>query len=56
MTFFDWHSTKGESKVSSEIWIYFVIATGLTLIMIGLWFRIMQRAHQGGRVIASGAV
>ncbi|KAI1748404.1 hypothetical protein F4782DRAFT_517582 [Xylaria castorea] len=47
MTFFDWSPADGKNIVSSEIWIYFVIAVGLTLLVVGLWFTIIRRAKRG---------
>ncbi|KAI1737669.1 hypothetical protein F4680DRAFT_427568 [Xylaria scruposa] len=45
MTFFDWNPPKGE-HMSPEIWIYVIIAVGLTLLVVGLWYMIIRRTTQ----------
>ncbi|KAI0183768.1 hypothetical protein EV127DRAFT_506397 [Xylaria flabelliformis] len=45
MTFFDWNPPEGR-HISPEIWIYVIIAVGLTLLVIGLWYTIVRRTTQ----------
>ncbi|KAI0550436.1 hypothetical protein F4679DRAFT_542373 [Xylaria curta] len=45
MTFFDWNPPEGK-HISPEIWIYVIIAVGLTLLVVGLWFMIVRRTTQ----------
>ena len=37
MSMFNWGATNGESVVSTHIWVYFVIAIVLTLVVLGIW-------------------
>ncbi|KAI8632766.1 hypothetical protein F5Y19DRAFT_462579 [Xylariaceae sp. FL1651] len=46
MTFFDWNSPQGRNTVSSKIWIYFFIAGGLTIVVVGLWLIVIRRAKR----------
>ncbi|KAF6827540.1 protein kinase [Colletotrichum plurivorum] len=38
MTFFQWIPEDSDQTVSPYLWIYFVVALGLTLLTVGLWY------------------
>ncbi|KAK4221269.1 hypothetical protein QBC38DRAFT_377429 [Podospora fimiseda] len=38
MTFFDWKAEPGQHIVSPYFWIYPVLALGITLVVLGLWY------------------
>jgi uncharacterized membrane protein YwaF len=47
MSFFTWEPKEGEGVVSPWFWVYVVIAVGLTLITVGLWFFCVNRSKKG---------
>ena len=52
MTMFNWQADKGQKVISNRLWVYFVIAVPLTLIVMVcwiIWFRMTQKkyARQG---------
>ena len=38
MTMFNWSPSAGQSSVSSYLWVYFVIAVPLTVLVLGIWW------------------
>ncbi|KAK4185072.1 hypothetical protein QBC35DRAFT_504581 [Podospora australis] len=43
MTFFNWDASEGEHVVSPLLWIYFALAVGITLIVVGCWYLFTRR-------------
>lgn len=43
MTMFQWDADAGSALVSSWLWLYFVVATPLTLAVVGAWYYWMRR-------------
>lgn len=37
MSMFNWGAENGEAVVSKYIWLYFVIAFAVTMIVLGIW-------------------
>jgi hypothetical protein len=56
MGFFEWQPEAGQVVVSPRIWIYAVVAGGLTLLTVGLWYGFVvrrlrdKRRGYGGKV------
>lgn len=38
MTMFNWQARDGEPVYSSYLWVYFLVAIPLTILVVALWF------------------
>ena len=51
MSFFNWQPEGDEVTVSPWLWIYFVVAAGLTLITVATWYLARLRRRRRRRAL-----